>query len=317
MRVGSGEFIYDFIPNWGKLPEGYEFDSIPDGAIDADGRVFVFSRSAHPIMIFDSNGNFLESWGENVYRRPHGACISPDAFYCVDDMQHTVRKCTLSGEVLWTLGTPDVATDTGYDGKNWQSIKNAGPPFNRPTSLALAPTGEIYVSDGYGNSRVHKFSADDELLFSWGEPGTGPGQFSIVHTVRVDSKGTVYVADRAHDRIQLFTPEGEYITSWTDFHRPCGMFFDSEDNLYVSEMQIQETADRKSSPAHISILNRDGERLARWGGSDIWEPGNVFAPHGIWGDPQGNIYIGELMVDSQSGKKPSCYPCIHKMVRVR
>ena len=317
VRVGGGDFIYDFIPDWGKLPEGYDFGGVPDGAVDAEGNVYVFSRSDHPIMVFDSDGNFIRSWGEKIFRRPHGAYISSDAFYCVDDFQHTVRKCTLAGEVLMMLGTPDMASDTGYDGKDWRTIKHPGPPFNRPTSLALAPTGEMYISDGYGNCRVHKFSPDGKLLFSWGEPGLGPGQFSIVHTVRVDSQGTVYVSDRESDRIQLFTPDGEYITSWTDFHRPCGMFFDADDNLYVGEMQTNATPTRPANPAQISIYSRQGQRLARWGDFDIWKDGNIFAPHGIWGDPHGNIYIGELTSDSQSGNKPAGYPCIHKLIRVR
>ena len=195
MRVGSGDFIYEFIPSWGILPPGYEFSAVPDGAVDAQGRVYVFSRSSHPVMVFDAEGNFLKSWGEDLFKRPHGACMTPDAFYCVDDKGHAVRKCTLDGELLMTLGTFGQPSDTGYDGKHWRTITRPGPPFNRPTSLALAPTGEIYVSDGYGNCRVHKFSADGKLLFSWGEPGTGPGQFSIVHTLRVDKQGIVYVAD--------------------------------------------------------------------------------------------------------------------------
>ena len=95
------------------------------------------------------------------------------------------------------------------------------------------------------------------------------------------------------------------------------MFFDTDDNLYVSEMQTKETTARAANPAQINILDRQGLSLARWGGFDIWEPGNVFAPHGIWGDPEGNIYVGELASDSQSGKKPPDYPFIHKLIRVR
>ncbi len=317
MRVGRGDFIYEFIPSWGMLPEGYEFGGVPDGAVGPDGRVYVFSRSAHPVMVFDADGNFIKSWGEGVFTRPHGACMGPDAFYCVDDEGHAVRKCSLDGEVLMTLGTPGVASDTGYDGKHWMTIKRPGPPFNRPTALALAPNGDMYVSDGYGNCRVHKFSADGKLLFSWGEPGKGPGQFSIVHTVRVDKQGIVYVADRELDRIQLFTPEGEFITQWTDFHRPCGMFFGPDENLYVGEHQTMESTARAANPAQLNIVTTEGKSLARWGGFDIWQPGNFFAPHGIWGDPDGNLYVGELTGDSQSGTKPRYYPCIHKLIRVR
>ncbi|MDF1592102.1 MAG: hypothetical protein P1P89_11350 [Desulfobacterales bacterium] len=190
MKVGSGDFIYEVIHNWGRLPAGWSLGSVPNGACDSQGRVYVFTRSEHPVLVFDPDGRFLGSWGEDIFSRPHGILITPDDIaYCTDDKDHTVRKCTLDGKVLMTLGTKDQPTDTGYDGKNWRTIKKSGPPFHRPTNLALSPGGDMYVSDGYGNARVHKFSPEGKLLFSWGEPGDGPGQFAIVHSVRTDKKG--------------------------------------------------------------------------------------------------------------------------------
>lgn len=318
MRVGSGEFVYEVIQSWGKLPAGWSFGAVPDGRVDSEGTVYVFSRSPHPVMVFDREGNFLSSWGEGVFSRAHGIFISPDDYvYCADDMDHTVRKCTRDGKILMTLGTRGQPSDTGYDGQDYRTIKRGGPPFNRPTSVGLSPTGEIYVSDGYGNARMHKFSGDGKLLFSWGEPGTGPGQFGIVHTCCVDGNGTVYVSDRENHRIQIFTPEGKFITQWTDLHRPNGMFIGKDGNLYISELYTSASAERPARPAEISIWTLGGKLLARWGGEDYSVVGNLFAPHGLWGDDDGNLYVGELALSSNRGPRPADYPAIHKLVRVR
>ena len=111
----------------------------------------------------------------------------------------------------------------------------AGPPFHYPTNLALAPKGELYVSDGYGNARIHKFSAEGQLLFSWGEPGTAR-PFPIPHGIAVDRQGTVFVADRENSRIQLFSPDGTYLREWTDVARPCQVFIDDAENVFVAEL---------------------------------------------------------------------------------
>lgn len=318
MRVGSGDFIYEFIPDWGRPPAGYEFGGVPGGAVDGWGRVHVFTRTAHPVLIFDADGHFIRSWGEGVFSRPHNAFIGPDeSFYCIDDFDHTVRKCTYDGEIRMTMGTQNRPADTGYDGKDYHSIKRGAGPFNRPTSLGIGPGGELYVSDGYGNSRVHKFSPDGRLIKSWGKPGTGPGEFSIVHTLCVAKNGTVYVSDRENYRIQLFTPEGEFIEEWTDFHRPCGMFIGPDDLLYITELKCDNPRVEHPLPPRFNVLTLEGKLLARWGTDDIWQPGSFYAPHGLWGDPEGNIYIGELAADSEIPPRPAGFPAVHKMVRIR
>src|SRR5918993_166717 len=138
--------------------------------------VYCFTRGAHPVIVFDCHGNFLRSWGEGNFKRAHGVTMGPDdTLYLTDDGDHTVRKCTLDGEVLLTLGIPSKPAP-------YQS----GEPFNRCTHVALSPKKEIYVSDGYGNSLVHKYSPDGKLLLSWGESGSDPGQFNIVHNICTD-----------------------------------------------------------------------------------------------------------------------------------
>ena len=116
--------------------------------------------------------------------RTHGLTVGADAVYCADDGDHTVRKFSSDGTLLLTIGTAGVASDSGYDGKSTASIQRGAPPFNRPTNVAVAPSGDLYVSDGYGNARVHRFSADGKLIQSWGEPGLAPGQFNLPHGIR-------------------------------------------------------------------------------------------------------------------------------------
>jgi len=289
-RLGSGEFTYEVIVDWAKLPEGWSFLEVADVAVDSQDRVYVFNRGEHPVIVFDRDGNFLASWGEGLFKRPHGLTIGPDdTLYCVDDIGNTVGKFTLDGRMLMTLGTP---------GKS--APFQSGLPFNLPTKVALDPkTGDIYVADGYGNSRVHKYSPDGKLLLSWGEPGSDPGQFNLVHTVCTDKDGYVYVADRENHRVQVFDSNGKYVTQWNNLHRPCGLYIDSnaEQLCYVGELApaLSINKDYPNLGPRISIFTLKGERLARLG--DIRpgdEPHQFWAPHAIAIDSRGDLYIGEV-----------------------
>jgi outer membrane protein assembly factor BamB len=214
--VGTGDFKYRIIENWAKLPDGWSFKEVAAVGIDAKDNVYAFTRGEHPIMVFDRDGNFLRSWGEGQYPRAHGVHMGPDdSIYLTDDGGHFVRKCSLDGKVLLELGIP---------GKPAEYM--SGEPFHRCTHTALSPKGEIYVSDGYGNARVHKYSPDGKLLMSWGGPGTNPGEFNIVHNICTDADGWVYVADRENHRVQVFDGNGKYETQWNNLHRPCGLYMD-------------------------------------------------------------------------------------------
>lgn len=271
VSFGSGRLVYDVKEGWGELPEGYEFTHVAGVAVDSHDKVYVFNRSSHPVIVLDREGKFLTSWGEGIFGRPHGAYIGPgDEVYCVDDGNHTVRKFTTEGELLLSLGTEGQTQDEA--------------PFNRPTDAALSPSGELYVSDGYGNHRIHKYSPEGELLFSWGEEGDGPGQFDIPHGIWVDNDNLVYVADRQNHRIQIFNSQGEYLDQWNGFRQPCTVFIDAEDHVYVPELQ-----------ARMSILNKDGELIARWGEERSKEPGLFFGPHCACVDSRGDLYVGEVL----------------------
>ncbi len=138
MRVGGKDFVYEVVHDWGRLPAGWSFGSVPNGAFDSQGRFYLLTRSEHPVLGFDSDGKFLNSCGEGMFNNPHGLLITPeDIAYCTDDKNRTVRKCTLDGKVLMALGTKDQPSDTGYNGKDWHTIARGGPPFNRPISFPI------------------------------------------------------------------------------------------------------------------------------------------------------------------------------------
>jgi len=283
MIFGSGQYTYKVAAGWGKLPAGWRWGWIPAVACDSQDRVYVYSRSEHALVIFDREGHFLASWGEEILRDAHGIYIDPeDNVYCTEHSAHCVYKFNRHGELVMKLGTPG------------KPAEQDGDPFNQPTDLAIASTGELFVSDGYGNARMHKFSPDGELLLSWGERGNGPGQFALPHSVRVDEYDRVWVCDRENRRIQIFDTDGNFLTEWTGLQRPATIFFDpNEDVVYVAELDYQ-----------VSIYTLDGKLITRWGGGrESDEPGEFLAcPHGIWVDSHGDLYVSEVGVDGRLQK---------------
>jgi DNA-binding beta-propeller fold protein YncE len=290
MRYGTGKYQYELVDGWAKLAKGESFIDISGIAIDSQDRVYIFNRSKHPMMIFDREGNLLSSWGEEHFTHAHGIYIgSDDGIYCTDDMNHTVTKVDADGHVLMTIGTRNHPSDTGYRNvpdlfEKISTITRGAPPFNRPTGVALSASGEIYVTDGYGNARVHKFSPEGKLLLSWGEPGAGPGQFRLPHSVFVDKQNRVWVTDRENSRIQIFDSEGHFLTQWIDLIRPQGLVIDDDDTVFIAELCKR-----------ISLFTIDGKLLARWGneGHDVRNP-LFIAPHAIARDSRGDLYIGEV-----------------------
>ena len=295
--VGSGEYTYEEHTHWGVVPGGWNLEEVAGVAVDASDRVYVFSRSAHPLTIFDREGNFLGSWGEGVFNRPHALYMAADdTLFCTDDNAHTIYRFTLDGQELMRLQTQPA--DTGYDGADLYSVKQVGPPFHTPTAITQAPDGTLYVSDGYGNARVHHFTEDGTLLHSWGDRGSGPGEFITPHDVYVDEKGQVYISDRQNRRIQLFTPGGELAGIWDDIQWPCDMDKGPDGNLYVAEVgglfMPEPGTDKNQQLAQITIRNRKGEILCAWHEQDPLDSGQYFSPHCIAVDSHGDIYVGEV-----------------------
>jgi DNA-binding beta-propeller fold protein YncE len=318
---------YNVQDGWAKIPAGWSWNEVAAVAVDSRDRVFVFNRGEHPVMVFDRDGAFRNAWGERLFVRPHGLCIGPDdAVYCTDDLNHTVRKFTPEGKLLLTLGRSGQASDTGATSVDYRTIRRAGPPFHYPTNLALAPDGSMLVTDGYGNARVHRFAPDGRLLHSWGEPGSGPGQFQLPHGIAVDRRGVVYVADRENSRIQLFTTDGDYLAAWTDVARPCQVCLDASGDVYVAELGFRaglwpgmSAPDAGAPGGRVSVFNSQGELLARWGGGqDPCAPGDFFAPHGICIDSHGDLYVGEVTMSAggNRGLVPSTCHTLQKFVRM-
>lgn len=302
--VGPGDFTFNPVENWERRPAGFSWPEVAAVATDSHDNVFVFNRGDHPMMIFDRDGTFLHSWGVGMFARPHGVTIGPDdSVYCTDDLDHTVRKFTPSGKLLMTLGTSGQPSHTGATSIDYRTIRYPGPPFHFPTNVALSPHGEIYVSDGYGNARIHKFAPDGRLVTSWGEPGDGPGQFRVPHGIAVDLDGNVHVADRENSRIQVFSPNGKFTGEIRDVARPCQVAFDSVGNMYVAELGYRAGMWSGTSPpspdatgGRISIFDSSGRLALRWGGGATpTAPGDFFAPHDICIDSRGDVYVAEVV----------------------
>ena len=286
---GEGDFQYTFVEDWAKLPEGVRFLECPGVAVDAEDRVFVLTRGEHPIMVFDQDGNFLRSFGQGHFseNRTHGLYYSAadDSILAADDGIHTIQKFSPTGEKLMEIGE-----------KNHPAPAWSGQPFNRPTSAAIRPAnGDIYISDGYGNSRIHVYTASGEYKFSWGEPGIDAGQFIRPHNIAFDPADRVFVVDREAHRIQLFDPDGNFLTMWNNIHRPDAMVLWG-DHIYVGELNGMGGVDEAPGLGHrVTIYDLNGQRVCLFGAKEEGEgPGQFIAPHGIAVDSKGDVYVSEV-----------------------
>ena len=273
--------------HWCKLPYGMTFrNDATSVAIDSKDNVYFFSRGPVPVMIFDSEGNFIDAWGENEFIRPHGITLDKeDNVYLIDDQGHMVEKRTKEGKLIFRIGEKGKAAE-----------RQSGDMFNLPTDAAIDPdTGEIFVSDGYGNSRIHKFDPNGKLIKSWGTPGSGPGEFSLPHNIVLTSDKKIIVADRENFRLQLFTTNGEFIDQW-HIHHPMSVAEGPDGNIFVGEMgppPVQEGV--RNLGNCVSILSPDGKIIEKLGdelpGSN---PNQFVAPHGIAVDSKGSVYVAEV-----------------------
>ena len=287
--VGTGDFQFRVDPGWMKLPEDWYLKDVGGVAVDAKDRVFVFNRGGHAMVVFDREGNVRSSWGETLFKRPHAVHLTPDqTIWCTDEGENCVRHCTLDGEVLFTLGAPGPGAE-----------EFSGEPFNRPTQTALTPDGDILVADGYGNARVHKYAPDGTLKLSWGEFGTDPGMFNVVHNITCDADGFVYIADRENYRVQVFDTDGRFVMQWNNLFRPCGLYMHGTRKpiFFVGELGPFLPVNRRfpNIGPRISILDHQGRLLGRLGGPHAGtEDGTFIAPHTLAMDSRGDLYLGEV-----------------------
>ena len=315
---------FDLVPGWLRFPEGYPAHNVTGVAVGDADEVFVLTRDDPRVIVYQPNGDLIRMWGEGFFSpRAHGISIGRDgAVYCTDDGGHCLRKFSPEGELILTIGRFGVASDTGYDGRRVASIARSGPPFNRPTAAAVASNGDIYVADGYGNARVHRFSADGNLVLSWGDPGSGPGQFRLLHGIALHPDGRVLVADRDNERVQTFTPDGEFLAEWGALH-PNAIWCDDNGYVYVAEQpyrpgeqSVVHGAVDRHIPGRVSALSSSGETLMQWGGDDLGKPDSFCAPHGICVDSQGDLLIADLTYNFvNAGQVPEDCPTFHKYRR--
>lgn len=326
VRFGSGSLRFELVDEWERLPAGWSHPDVAAVCTDSADNVFLFCRGDNPVMVYDRDGVFLDSWGEGRFSyRTHGMFMGGnDEVFLVDDGGNSVGRYGLDGKLLQVIGRAGVPTDSGYDGAEVASITRAAEPFNRPTNLAVAPSGDLYVSDGYGNCRVHRFNSAGELIHSWGEPGSGAGQFVLPHSTWVHSDGRVFVADRQNDRIQIFDQAGAYLSEWIDVQRPQDIYVDAENLVYVAELgwrkgerSFRRGVITETEPARLSIYDLDGNLLLRWSDPDPMRPGYFIAPHGIWVDGEGSIYVAEVThtVGVSRGLVPVDAHTLQKFVR--
>ncbi len=297
--LGAGAHRYEVVEGWPTLPAEVRLGEVAGVAVDDRDRVYLFNRGPHPMVVVDRDGRFLQSWGHDLFRRPHGVHVAADgAIYCTDEGTHTVAKCTLDGRLLLRLGIPDRPAPA-----------MSGRPFHRCTHTALAPDGAIYVTDGYGNAAVHKFAADGRYLFSWGQPGCDLGEFNLPHNVLCDPEGWVYVADRENHRIQIFDGDGHYETQWNNLHRPSALCAlpGSCCSCAVGEIgpYLPVNRDTPNLGPRISFLV-DGTRTGKLDsqGGPGNGPGQFASPHGLAVDSLGDLYVGEVTASAW----PSLFP---------
>ena len=286
---------YQNIMPFGQLPSGRAWGNNSAVDVDALGHVWTADkcgalscagRTEDPVMEFDASGRLLKSFGSGLLISPHGIHVDRDRNVWVTDAGdeggkgQQVTKFSADGKVLLRLGTAGVR---GADAKS----------FNQPTDVAVAPNGDIFVSDGHGNARILKFSKDGTFIKEWGKKGAGPGEFDLPHALAFDSSGRLFVGDRANSRIQIFDQDGRFLAEWRQFGRPSGIFIDRSDTIYVTDSE----SNPKRNPEYQRGL-RVGS--AKDGSVSVFVPipgpnpdAAAGGPEGIAADADGAIYGAE------------------------
>ena len=275
---------YHLVANWPDLPKGYNFGECSGVDVDKQDNVWIANRGALPVMEFDKNGKFIQSWSDDTVRLTssathgtgsHGIRVDPDGnIWLIDVDGHLLHKYNQQGRRLMVIGTRQ-----GTASNNDSQVG-----FNRPTNLWFLPNRDFYVTDGYGNSRVVEFNKDGQYIRHWGTPGNGDGQFTLPHSVTIDSKGLVYVADRVNLRVQVFDPTGNFITKWTDVGQPWGVYYVAKENaIYMCDGLYNRISKLSLEGKVLGVMSSFGK-----------SPGKLDFAHEIAVDSQGSIYVAEI-----------------------
>ena len=261
--VVMGDRRYRVERPWGEMPHDTRLAALSQLAVDSEGRVYAYQRADPPVIVFEPTGAFRATWGHGLIADAHGIFISADdRVYLVDRDAHQILIFTTGGDPLGALGT--------------RNAPRFQAPFNHPTDVAVAPDGEIYVSDGYGNSAIHRFSASGEHMTTWGRPGSGPGEFTTPHAIWVDRADRVLVADRENNRVQVFDRDGRFLEEWGDFYHPMDIAEDDRGMILVTD-QVPR----------LSMLSPAGELVGRC--RAVWN-----GAHGVSCNARGDIFLAEM-----------------------
>jgi sugar lactone lactonase YvrE len=303
--MNSAPNPYRTVENWAKLPAGRAWGQVISADIDRDGKsVWVVERcggtscagsNLAPILKFDASGNLVKSFGAGMIVRPHGLFVDQENNIWVTDGDaengkgDQVFEFDQGGKVLRTLGKAGIAGD----GEN---------TFNKPSDVLVAPNGDIFVADGHGpgsNARIIKFSPDGKFIKAWGKEGTGPGEFNNPHSLAMDSKGRLFVADRGNSRVQIFDQDGKFLEEWKQFGRPSGVYIDKHDILYVADSESNNSRNPGVRRGIRIGSVKDGEVTAFIPDPVLnpgqgLEPTNGTAAEGVAADAAGNVYGAEV-----------------------
>jgi DNA-binding beta-propeller fold protein YncE len=267
---------YRAVENWAKLPDGLNLGECSGVAVDKSDNVWVFNRGSHPVIEFDRNGKMLQAWNDVPVKSSHGIRVDPEGnIWLIDVAGHKVLKMSPSGHVLMVLGAVGGATGD----------QNAKYAFNRPTNVGFGADGSFFITDGYGNSRIAKYTKDGEYITQWGSKGTGDNQFNIVHDIAIDKAGKLYIADRENDRIQIFDQSGKFLGKWPNLGAAWGLVYIPGDNAFF----LSDGANDQ-----IIKLDANGKILGKLG-SHGKGPGKLHYPHSLAVDSTGALYVAEVL----------------------
>lgn len=284
------EINYEPVPGFLDLPAGMNFGEVSGIAVNSKSHIYVFHRGDHSLMEFDPDGKFVRALGDGLFENPHGLRIDEDdSIWTTDLATHLVLKLSPEGKVLMVLGKRGMAGEwlgtalekLGYGG--WTAPSNM-PLFDQPSDIAFGADGSVFISDGYGNSRVMKFDKEGKFLTGWGVKGDKPGQFSLPHGIVVDSKGRVYVADRENKRIQIFDSKGGHLATWDHVGYPYGLAFSPDQKLFVTDARAERVLVLDLEGKILGFLGKPGKSVGEFG----WA-------HGIAVGPKNELYVTEVL----------------------
>jgi hypothetical protein len=301
--VGTGDHIYEWIDNWAKLPDGKRFGNTHAVVETADKKILIHNASptGDATCVFDSDGNFISSWGAPFAKGAHGMDIRNEGgtefLYLAPTTMHKIFKTTMTGEVLMEHDYPKLARDV----KNGLIIPDyTSPKRFVPTFTAVPASGDFYVADGYGSNYVHRYNAKGEYLQSWGGAGKEPGRMNCPHGIWCDTREAepmIVVADRANARLQWFTMDGKFIKMVTEeLRHPC-MFDQRNGDLLVPDLKGRVTLFDKDNKLIVHL--GDNPNKTQWANNGVKQkdtkPGIFCTPHSARFDSEGNIYVVEWL----------------------